>query len=113
MNKTSIIFVWTAFVLFFMGILIKHFKCYELIAGYNTEPKEKQKKYGVVGLSRLIGNGFFVMAGFTVISAVLLQLEYKYSIAVFLTGIILPVAYILIKEKKFSPNSEKIKIKNH
>ncbi|MFH1239852.1 MAG: DUF3784 domain-containing protein [Candidatus Diapherotrites archaeon] len=103
MNIASIIFIWVAFVLFSLGILIKHFKCYELIAGYNTEPREKQKKYDIVGLSRLVGNSLFVMAGFSIITAILLHLNHNYAIAVFLFGIILPVAYILINEKKFGP----------
>jgi hypothetical protein len=45
-----------------LGVLIKNFKLYFLIAGYNTLSKEDQEKYDIEGIATVFRNAMFGMA---------------------------------------------------
>jgi len=45
-----------------LGILIKYFKLYFLIAGYNTMSKEKKEQYDIEGVASVFRNAMFGMA---------------------------------------------------
>ena len=51
----------TAFFLILLGIVIKHGKMYNLIAGYNTKSPEEKKNVDIVGFSTLMRNSFVIM----------------------------------------------------
>jgi len=90
-----------------LGILIKYKKCYWLISGYNTMSKEKKKNVDIVGLSRLMGNFCFVMAGILFIGIVLNYLGMFVAFAFSLGSIFLIVPYLLIKAQKYDNNSRR------
>ncbi len=97
-----------------LGVLIKYFKCYWLIAGYNTASAEKKKNTDIVGLSRFVGNICFVIAGFLVLDYVLeVYLEYSdFSSYAMPVIIIILAVYAVIRAQKFKLSPEKNKI-NH
>ncbi|WP_047549746.1 DUF3784 domain-containing protein [Psychroserpens sp. Hel_I_66] len=87
-----------AAIFIILGILTKYGKLYFLIAGYNTMPKEDQKKYDIKGIATVFRNAMFGMAllmllGFGV-SKWLNNPEIE-SYAVFVS-IIIGVPYLLI-----------------
>ncbi len=58
----------TAVIFFIIGIGIRFFKWYFLIAGYNTMSEEKKKNVDIEGLGKLMGN-------FCIITAILLLIS--------------------------------------
>ncbi|MBW2395307.1 MAG: DUF3784 domain-containing protein [Deltaproteobacteria bacterium] len=44
-----------------LGVRIRYFKSYGLLAGYNTAPAEEQARYDVEGLGNHVGNGLITM----------------------------------------------------
>ncbi|NNC49023.1 MAG: DUF3784 domain-containing protein [Flaviramulus sp.] len=54
--------ITVAIILVVLGIAIKYGKLYFLIAGYNTMPKEKKKKYDIEGIATVFKNTLFGMA---------------------------------------------------
>ncbi len=87
-----------------IGLAIHKFKCYFLISGYNTMPKEKKQKVNTDSLGRLMGiysyiNGVSlifvgILAGFGIKSA---QLPYM---LLFVASTI----YLLIKAQRYDKN---------
>lgn len=54
-----------------LGLAMDKFKCYWLIAGYNTASKEEQEKVDIKKLSRVMAILFYMIAGAIVIPALL------------------------------------------
>lgn len=61
----------------FMGIGIKYFKWYFLIAGYNTMSKDQKNNVDTVGLGKLMGNSLILMAVLVVVAGVAAEYGYK------------------------------------
>lgn len=59
-----ILYLSLSFLLILLGLSIKYFKCYVLIAGDNTAPQEKKSKYDTEKLGNLPGKGMIVSAVF-------------------------------------------------
>lgn len=100
-----IVFVLMAFIFLFIGIVIKHFKCYSLIAGYNTMTEEQQSKVDIEKTGNIIGNFGYAMF-FTQISASILG-YFKYEILSFMISfisIMAGVIIVLIKAEKYDGN---------
>lgn len=75
------IMFFTVSLLVLLGVMVKYYKAYWLISGYNTMSLEKKKNVDVVGLSRFIGNMCFVMAAIMLIATVFFMVG-KEAIAV-------------------------------
>ncbi len=94
----------TGAIIILLGLAVHVFKCYFLISGYNTMPKEKKAKVDVVPLAKLIGlysyfNGtVFLLFGF------LYFMGFKPGIAgpIFIMSI--SSVYLLIKAQKYDGN---------
>lgn len=70
-----------------MGIIIHRFKLYNLIAGYNTMPKEDREKVDIKGVAKLMRN-MFVLMGLAIGVLTYLKLE-KYIVVAIVSGAIL------------------------
>ncbi|PIE84895.1 hypothetical protein CSA08_04805 [Candidatus Gracilibacteria bacterium] len=57
-----LIFCGIAVFAVILALLIKKFKMYDLIAGYNTMPKEEKKNYDVTSLANNLGLMLYFMA---------------------------------------------------
>lgn len=89
----------TAGLFILIGVLIKNFKFYNLIAGYNTMPAEKKATYDIEKIALLFRNVFFYMA-FIIILGYLLSLiteNTTFESISFYTALITGVPYLLIK----------------
>lgn len=64
-DKTNPMIV-TALIFVFSGILVKNFKMYNLLAGYNTMPKEEKDKYNIEVIATAVRNIMFGMALVTI-----------------------------------------------
>lgn len=99
----TVIVLFLAGLLILFGVLIKYFKAYDLIAGYNTAPPEIKKQVDKKGLGNLVGNGLFLLALIMVSGHVargkgLIWVE-PVSWALFL-GVVI---YIVVRAQSFTP----------
>ncbi len=87
-------------------MIIKHGKMYYLIAGYNTMPKEKKKKFDISGYASLIRNclvliGTIIIAGNYILTYLELLKWNQFLIIFSVPGIL---SILLIKRKKYDKN---------
>lgn len=89
------------------GVMIKHFKWYWLIAGYNTMPKEKKEKVDTEGLGKLMGTYCFTTGGMMILASVLIALGYHWVMMVSVILIVLLTIGLLVKAQSFDPSALK------
>lgn len=70
--ETSYVFLGIFFIV--LGIVVKHFKLYFLIAGYNTMSPEEKKKVNIEKVATLMRNVFLFMG----LSIILLEFASNY-----------------------------------
>lgn len=89
----------TAGLFILIGILIKNFKLYNLIAGYNTMSAEKKAEYNIEKIATLFRNVFFTMAVMIVIGYILTKCteDKTFENISFYTAMIIGIPYLLIK----------------
>ncbi|SCX92204.1 DUF3784 domain-containing protein [Alkaliphilus peptidifermentans] len=71
------VFLFTPMLLILFGILIKYFKQYWLIAGYNTASKKEKENIDAEKLGAFIGNVMFVLAAINLSGLLLRYLGYR------------------------------------
>ncbi|MEM7769739.1 MAG: DUF3784 domain-containing protein [Cyanobacteria bacterium P01_A01_bin.37] len=92
-----------------LGILIKYFKMYFLIAGYNTMSKEEKAKYDIDGLASVFRNAMFGMALINIAghySSIWFENPEIASYSMY-GAILIGLPYLLLKS-----NADKFKIKD-
>lgn len=100
--------ITTAIIFIVLGILVRYFKMYLLMAGYNTMSKVEKAEIDVKQLANIFKNGMFGMAIIIFIGYLISQyfnkpeIENYFLFASFIIGI----PYLLIKA-----NSKNFKIK--
>lgn len=99
------IVIFVGILMIVLGILIKHFKCYWLISGYNTMSKEKKKNVDTEGLGRFMGNSLFVMGGIFILGSILEYLGIKIGMIASILSLFIIVPYILINSQKYDKNA--------
>lgn len=90
-----------ACLLFLFGVLIKYFKCYWLISGYNTATLEHKLKVDIEGLGRFMGNSCFILAALLLIQAGLMYLKYTLGSLIILVIMPLYIIYMLVRAQSF------------
>lgn len=100
--------MWMYFIIgvvfLLVGLAVHVFKCYFLISGFNTMPKEKKKNVDTKGLGRLMGlysylNGaVFILAGFSYLAGMRNMPMFSFAFLVITTII------LLVKAQKFDGN---------
>lgn len=101
MDIQSIILLAISILFLIMGFFIKYLKFYFLIAGYNTMDKEDKRLIDIEGLSKLLGNYFFITGTAGLISMVLRYLRFDWSFEIYIGFIILSLPYLLWKAQKY------------
>jgi hypothetical protein len=108
----SSIFIFLPLTLMFViiGVMIKYFKCYWLISGYNTASYEKKKKIDIVGLGNLMGNFCFFLGGMFLILGILNYIKTSIGTILVYPIICVSIIYLIIKAQRFdrNPGSSKI-----
>lgn len=90
------------------GVLVRYFKCYWLIAGYNTMSKEKRKNVDTESLGRLMGNYMFMIGGTFIIGGALISTSFKtIGTILIIAPIFILTPYVMIKSQKYDKNSLK------
>jgi hypothetical protein len=89
-----------------LGVLIKHFKCYWLISGYNTASQEKKKNIDIEGLGKFMGNFCFLLAGIFFVGTVLDYLGFYYGLVISLGSLFLIIPFVLIRAQKYDHNTQ-------
>lgn len=89
-----------------LGILIKYFKWYWLISGYNTMSPEKKKNVDAQGLGKFIGNSMFVIAGIFLLGVFINSMGYVWGIAAASVLMVLYIICILIAAQKYDHNKK-------
>ena len=101
---TIIAFCLSGIVLIIFGILIREFKCYNLIAGYNTMPAEKKKSYNPQPLANKEGILLYCIGAFTAVLGIILHFaEYSKLLVTVITlgySVLLIVAVIIFISKE-------------
>jgi hypothetical protein len=99
----------TALIFIALGILIKYFKMYSLIAGYNTMSKKEKENIDIKKLADVLRNGMFGMAMILIVGYLISEYtqEPKVENYFIFASFILGIPYMLIKS-----NSKNIKIKS-
>ena len=99
-----------AVIFIVIGVLIKNFKLYFLIAGYNTMSKKAQEKYDIKGIATVFRNAMFGMAAIMIFGIVLSHWldQPKIETYLFFGAICIGLPYLLIVS-----NSSKYKIDKH
>jgi len=88
------------------GALVKYFKCYWLIAGYNTMSEEKRKNVDTEALGKLMGNYMFLLGIIFIIGGVLTFKDLKTIGTILLTvPIFILTPYVIVKAQKYDKNS--------
>jgi hypothetical protein len=110
MAATIFIFPTLTIMFVIIGVLIKYFKCYWLISGYNTASDEKKEKIDIVGLGNLMGNFCFFLGGMFLILGILNYFKISSGTILVFPIICASIIYLIIKAQRFdrNPNSSKI-----
>jgi len=103
--------------LFFMGIgiLVKHGKAYNLIAGYNTMSREEKANFDIEGYATFFRNffvflGLFIILGFYIFYWVgWTEIAYGWVIS----SIFLTLPYLLIRGQRYNHSASKQKTKKY
>ncbi len=86
-----------------VGVLIKKYKWYQLIAGYNTASEAVKKQYDIEGLAAHIGDGLATLGVIIIIEVVLLYFDQATLVLIGIGVFLFIVAIILIGRHKFMP----------
>ncbi len=96
-------------LLFFTGVLIKYFKAYGLIAGYNTAPREVKEQIDAKALGDFIGRQLMIAAFTPLLGYGLKRAGLVWGTEVGFGLLILIIIYTVIKAQKFNPPEVKNK----
>jgi len=93
------------FLLVVFGVMIRFFKAYWLIAGYNVMSKEKQADVDTERLGKFIGNMCFVLAGILAAGAILLAFGQTLFSGIAFALMAPLFVYIIIRAQKYDRNA--------
>ena len=96
---------FTVLLLVGLGIMVKYYKAYWLISGYNTMSKEEQRKVDVEGLAGFSGNTMFVMAAIFLVATILIMLGQEGLGAICFALFIPFTIYFIVKAQKYDGNT--------
>jgi|GEM_PF-352397 len=108
MTELIIILIVCVLILF-TGVLIKYFKAYYLISGYNTAPREVKKQIDAKALGDFIGRQLMIAAFTPLLGYGLKRTGLVWGIEVGFGLLIFIIIYTVIKAQKFNPPEVKNK----
>lgn len=84
-----------------LGVMIRFFKWYWLISGYNTMSRERKQEVDTENLGRFMGNCLFLMAGVMVAGGLMTYYKIPGVSLTIPLAIVALVIYMLIKAQQF------------
>ena len=108
MEKQLILVAGLLFSLTFwvLGIAVRWFRAYRLIAGYNTASAEEKKKYDIEGLADHLGNGLIVIGAFSLLATLSAYTDQVPLAIIFVTGIVFVAFIMVVGGQKFLPKCQ-------
>ncbi len=99
--------ILSAIIFIVAGILIKYFKMYFLIAGYNTKSKKEKAKYDIKSIAHIFGVTLIIMGILIFVGWFIGDLTHTPLVAqiTFYVSLLIGIPFILIKV-----NSKKYKV---
>ncbi|MGI6065397.1 MAG: DUF3784 domain-containing protein [Bacillota bacterium] len=97
---------FTVLLLIGLGILVKYYKAYWLISGYNTMSKEKKEKVDVEGLAKFTGNVCFVMGALMLLATVMIMIGQEVLGGIVFAAFIPLSIYLIVKSQKYDGNTK-------
>ena len=89
--------------IFLLGVVIKYFKAYFLIAGYNTASKEEQQYMADQGIGDYVGRQLMIIAAAPLIGLILKRVGFLWGIEAGIFLFIILVFSSVIAARRFSP----------
>ena len=89
-----------------IGIMVKYYKAYWLISGYNTMSKEKRKKVDIEGLANFTGNVCIIMGAMMLLATVMIMIGQEVLGGIIFTAFIPLSIYIIVKSQKYDSNTK-------
>ncbi len=99
------IMLFVAMLMIVIGILIRRFRFYWLISGYNTMTSEEKKNVDIEGLARVIGNYCYSLAALFIITAILYEIGYEFTMPISIAIVMGSTIWLVIKAQSFDSNS--------
>lgn len=84
-----------------LGVLIKYFKWYWLISGYNTMSKERKKQVDIEALGKFMGNCLFLIAGLQFLGAYFLYINVPEASQFIPLAVVALIIYMLFNAQKY------------
>jgi len=84
-----------------LGVLIRYFKWYWLISGYNTMSVERKKLVDIEALGNFMGNCLFLIAGLQLLGAYLLYINFPEASQVIPLAVVALIIYMLFNAQKY------------
>ncbi len=94
----------TVLLMLSLGIAVKYFKCYWLIAGYNTLPRSKKEKVDAAGLGNFLGNGMFLLAALLLAAGLLHWAGVPHVEVVAGVVFFVVIFFLLLKAQRYDHN---------
>lgn len=98
-----VIFLLMFFLVFFCGVIIKYFKAYNLIAGYNTAPREIKEQVDAKALGDFIGGQLMIAAFAVLIGFALQRVGFVWGVEVGFILFLILIFNMVIKSRKIAP----------
>ena len=96
---------FTVLILIGLGVLVKHYKAYWLISGYNTMSKEKKKNVDIEGLAKFTGNMCFAIGIVMILGTAAISLSQEILGTIIFTAFFPLTVYMIIKAQKYDGNN--------
>lgn len=93
---------FTVLILIGLGVLVKHYKAYWLISGYNTMSKEKKKNVDIEGLAKFTGNMCFAIGIVMILGTAAISLSQEILGTIIFTAFFPLTVYMIIKAQKYT-----------
>lgn len=90
------------FILLLFGVLIKYFKCYWLISGYNSLSDKEKLEIDIIGLSSFIGNCSWVLALILLVGSVFGYLGNTIVFYISIFSVFVFAPYMIVTSQKYS-----------
>jgi len=101
-----LIMAFTIIQIIGIGILVKYFKTYWLISGYNTMTDEQKQKVNIESLAGFIGNMCFIMAGITLLATIFFMMGQELLGGIALALFVPLSIFLIVKSQKYDGNTK-------
>jgi hypothetical protein len=91
-----------------LGVALRYFHAYGLVAGYNRATPEERAKYDIAGLAEHLGDGLITLGALCLAAAVTLVKDYSGLFALSLGLFVFIAIVIVIGGQKYTPGSASI-----